>query len=390
MSLEPPSEAVLTLARSSNELGFDLYRRFCQKPGNLVISPASLTTALAMTWAGARGETAEEMRAVLHLEGSMDEVSTLSGRLLRSLQASSSPALLRIANRIFAEAAYELVPAYETLTRETFDAPIELVDFISAPEESRTQINQWVEDRTERRIQNLIPARAIDPDTRLVLVNAIYFLGTWEEPFQERATHPAPFHVTPFETKNVPTMHRMHAFSVSRMGGVTALELPYQGDRLAMVLLVPDQVDGLARLESTLDTQGLDAITSRMRPETVDLALPKFEVCPTESLSLRRALEALGMPKAFDPDDADFTGIANPPDPADRLCISDIFHKGFVRVDEKGTEAAAATAVVMFRAGGMPKEPLQIKIDRPFLFLIRDNATGLILFLGRVTDPSRT
>ncbi|HEX3125855.1 MAG TPA: serpin family protein, partial [Thermoanaerobaculia bacterium] len=271
-----------------------------------------------------------------------------------------------------------------------FDAPVELLDFMGAPEPSRVRINQWVEDRTERRIQDLIPAGVIDPDTRLVLVNAIYFLGTWMEPFEERATHPAPFHVAPSETKNVPTMHRTNTFPIAQAKGVTALELPYKGSRLSMLLLVPNQVDGLAALESTLDAQRLDAITGTMRYESVALALPKFEVCPAESISLRTDLKTLGMPTAFDSNHADFTGIANPPDPADRLFISEVFHKGFVRVDEKGTEAAAATAVVMmFRAGGAPKEPLQIKVDRPFLFLIRDRKSGLVLFLGRVSDPSR-
>lgn len=374
-----------------NELGFDLYRRLCRTPGNLVISPASITTALTMTWAGARGATAEQMRKVLHLEGSVDEVMTASGPFLRSLQDLSNPVVLRIANRLFSETTYELVPAYVELTRETFDAPIELLDFMGAPEPSRVHINRWVEDKTEQRIQDLIPAGMIDPDTRLVLVNAIYFLGAWMEPFLERATRPAPFHVTPSEAKNVPTMHHTGMFLIAQAKGVTALELPYEGRRLAMLLLVPDQVDGLAALESTLDTQRLDAITRAMTHESVELALPKFEVCPTGSISLSQDLEALGMPMAFDRDHADFTGIANPPDPADRLFISEVFHKGFVRVDEKGTEAAAATAVTMaFRAGGPPEEPRELKVDRPFLFLIRDRKSGLVLFLGRVTDPSQT
>jgi serpin B len=388
MNLQPPSDAVLELARSSNRLGCDLYRRLCRTLGNLVMSPASITAALTMTWAGARGETAAQMREVLHLEGSADEISTLSGRLLRSLQDPSSPVILRVANRIFGETTYKLVPAYVDLTRETFDAPVELVDFIGAPEPSRAHINHWVEEKIERRIQDLIPAGAIDPDTRLVLVNAIYFLGTWQKPFPERTTHPEPFFVTPSRKKNVPTMHRTDAFFIAHTEGLTALELPYEGGRLSMVLLVPDQLDGLAALESTLDARRLDEITSGMRREHVVLALPKFEANPTESMSLNRDLGELGMPAAFDRGHADFTGIANPPDRADRLFISEVFHKGFVRVDEKGTEAAAATAVTMSRAGGAEAPP-QIKVDRPFLFLVRDRSSGLVLFLGRVTDPSQ-
>lgn len=380
----------MNLARNSNELGFDLYRRLCRTPGNLVMSPASLSIALTMTWAGARGETAEQMREVLRLKGAADEVTTISGNLARSLQESSSPVLLRIANRIFGEATYELVPAFVELTREAFDAPVELLDFIGASEPSRVHINQWVEDRTERRIQDLVPSGAIDPLTRLVLVNAIYFLGDWSRPFQSTETHPARFHLGASNSKLVPTMHQTGPFSIGQKEGVTALELPYQGGRLSMLLLVPDEIDGLAALEGALDIQRLDTLTNAMETDRISLALPKFEVNPAESLSLGGHLAAMGMPLAFDDERADFTGIANPTSPDERLYLAHVFHKGFVRVDEKGTEAAAATAVVM-QLRCLPEPPSRVlQVDRPFLFLIRDNESGLVLFLGRVTDPSRT
>ena len=372
-----------------NAFGFDLYRRLCRQPGNLVMSPASLTTALTMTWAGARGETAAQMREVLHLEGTADEAIAASGGLASSLQNPSPPVVLRIANQLFAEKTYELMPAYVERIRQAFGAPVELLDFQEAPEPSRVHINEWVESETEQRIRDLIPPTVIDPDTRLVLVNAIYFLGSWEKPFYERATRPAPFHLTGSETKDVPTMYCTDSFFISDKEGVTAMELPYAGGQLSMLLLVPDKVDGLAALEGGLDTQGLDALTSGMEQNLVSVALPKFEVSP-ESMSLKKELEALGMPLAFDRQSADFTGIANPPNPADRLVVSEVFHKGFIKVDEKGTEAAAATAVIMMlRGGGPPEEPRELKVDRPFLFLIRDNKSGLVLFLGRVSDPSR-
>lgn len=386
----PVSGTVAKLARSSNAFGFDLYQRLRQRPGNLVISPASVTTALAMTWGGARGETAAEMRKVLHLEGTADEVMATSGELSRSLQDPSRPIVFRIANQLFAEKTYELVPAYVEKARAAFGAPVEGLDFKQAPERARARVNEWVEGKTEQRIKDLIPPGAVVPDTRLVLVNAIYFLGDWAQPFERASTRPAPFHLTASETKDVPTMNRTGAFRTGRKDGVTALEIPYKGGELSMMLLVPDEIEGVAAVEGALDARKLDTLISAMQLDRVWVSLPKFEVSPGESLSLGDNLKALGMPLAFDRQRADFTGIANPPDADDRLVIAKVFHKGFVRVDEKGTEAAAATGVMGVRAGGMAeKPPRQLKIDRPFLFLIRDNASGIVLFLGRVSDPSR-
>jgi serpin B len=378
------------LARSSNAFGFDLYQRLRRTPGNLVVSPASLTLALAMTWGGAKGETAAEMKKVLHLEGTADDVMEASGALARSLQDPSRPLIFRIANQLFGETSYELVPAYLEKVRTAYGAPLELVDFKEAPEPARRRINGWVEEKTEQRIKDLIPPNGVNDLTRLVLVNAIYFLGDWAEPFDPHKTHPAPFHLSASETNEVPTMHSLGRFRIAQKSGVTALEIPYAGESLSMLLLVPDAVDGLAALEAALDAQRLDALTSALTWDLVAVAMPKFEVNPRESLSLGDDLEALGMPLAFDDQRADFTGLANPPDPADRLFITKVFHKGFVRVDEKGTEAAAATAVILGLRGLLPSLPRQLNADRPFLFLIRDNASGLIVFLGRVSDPSQT
>ncbi len=390
MNGEPPPADAVRLARSSNTFGFALYQRLRREPGNLVISPASLTTALAMTWGGAKGETAAQMRTVLHLEGTPDEVMATSGQLSRSLQEPSRPIVFRIANQLFGEKTYKLVPAFVEKTRAAFGAPLELLDFKTAPERARVRINEWVEGKTEKRIKDLIPPGMVKPDTRLVLVNAIYFLGDWAQPFEHQATRPAAFHLTASETKDVPTMNRTAGFRIAQKDGVTALEIPYKGGELSMTLLVPDEIEGLAAVEGTLDVKKLDALASAMKTERVWVALPRFEVNPGGSLSLGETLKAMGMPLAFDRGKADFTGIANPSRPDDRLVIAEVFHKGFVRVDEKGTEAAAATAVMALRAGAAPMAPPRpLKVDRPFLFLIRDNASGLVLFLGRVTDPSR-
>ncbi|HSK80643.1 MAG TPA: serpin family protein [Thermoanaerobaculia bacterium] len=384
-------DAAAKLAQSSNAFGFDLYQRLRQKPGNLVLSPASITTALAMPWGGARGETAAQMRTVLHLEGTADEVMAASGELSRSLQDPSRPIVFRIANQLFAEKSYKLVPAYVEKTRASFGAPVELLDFKTAPERGRVRINEWVEGKTERRIKDLIPPRGVEKDTRLVLVNAIYFLGDWAVPFDAGETRPAPFHLTASEQKRVPTMNRMGSLRFAEKEGLTAVEMPYKGGELSMLILVPAEIEGITAVEKALDAKRLDEIVGALQWGLVDLSVPKFEVNPGESLSLGEDLKALGMPLAFDRDKADFTGIADPPNPADRLVLAKVFHKAFVRVDEKGTEAAAATAVIGVMAGAAPGPgPRRLRVDRPFLFLIRDNASGLVLFLGRVSDPSRT
>ena len=225
-------------------------------------------------------------------------------------------------------------------------------------------------------------------ETRLVLVNAIYFLGDWAQPFAKEATQPAAFSVSASQKKDVPTMHAVESFRFAARDGLKAVELPYKGGQMSMVLVLPDAPDGLAALESSFTAARLDGIVASLAPTRVHVSLPKFEVDPPGALGLGAVLAKLGMADAFSPAMADFTGIANPPDPRDRLFISEVFHKAFVKVDEKGTEAAAATAGVMDRAGAVMVQPAEFKADHPFLFFIRDNASGMILFMGRVADPS--
>ncbi|HEX4966314.1 MAG TPA: serpin family protein [Thermoanaerobaculia bacterium] len=386
----PPAEAVRQIAQSSNAFGFDFYQRLRQKPGNLVMSPASITTSLAMAWGGARGETAAQMQKVLHLQGTAGEVMATSGQLVRSLQDPSGLVVFRVANQLFGEKTFHLVPAFRDQTAAAYGAPVELLDFKKAPEKSRVHVNQWVEDKTSHRVKDLIPPGAVSEETRLVLVNAIYFLGDWEKPFERNATYQAPFFLTATEKKDVPTMRGGDYLRLAQADGVTAVELPYEGRQLSMLFLVPDKVDGLAAVESALDAKKLDTLVSAMKRQDVWLELPKFEVNPGDSLSLGDDLKEMGMPLAFDRQKADFTGIADPPDPADRPVLAKVFHKAFVRVDETGTEAAAASASLDVRggAGAGLEPPHEVKVNRPFLFLIRDNASGLVLFLGRVTDPS--
>ncbi|MCB1955067.1 MAG: serpin family protein [Rhodocyclaceae bacterium] len=385
----PSHDPVLRLAKGSNAFAFDLYRQLRTQAGNLVLSPASISSALAMTWAGARGATASQMKAVLHLEGGADELLNASGRLTAMLEDERQPIRFRIANRLFGEKTFEFENTYLDRLRAAFGAPMELLDFRIGPELARRHINGWVEKQTEARIRDLLPAHAINGDTRLVLVNAIYFLGDWETPFEPARTRSAAFWKSTSEAIEVSTMNRVGSMSYARRDGISAVELPYQGGALSMLVVVPDAVDGLAALEASLDADSFDALIGALQPQQVWAAIPRFEIAPAESLSLADPLVALGMRDAFDREKADFTAMADPPGPDDRLSIDKVFHKAFVKVDEQGTEAAAATAVVMQRAGAAMVKRIEFKADRPFLFVIRDRKSGLVLFMGRVADPSR-
>jgi serine protease inhibitor len=384
----PPADEAARLARSSNAFGFDLYRGLGPGAGNRAISPASISTALAMTWAGARGGTAVQMQNALRFDGPPDAMLRASGSLAAALQDPSRPVIFRIANRLFGEKTLTFEPAYLDATKAAFGAALEPVDFKRKAEAARQAINGWVEEKTEKRIRDLVPAGGVSRETRLVLVNAIYFLGDWAEPFAKEATQPAPFSVSASAKKDVPTMHAVESFRFVAKDGLKAVELPYKGGQMSMLLVLPDAVDGLPALESSLTAERLDGIVASLAAARVHVSLPKFEIDPPGALGLSQVLSKLGMADAFSPAMADFTAIADPPDPRDRLFISEVFHKAFVKVDEKGTEAAAATAVVMDRAGAVMTRPAEFKADHPFLFFIRDNASGMVLFMGRVGDPS--
>lgn len=386
----PAAGALASLAAGNNALAFDLYGRARTSAGNLALSPISISSALTMTWAGARGETAAQMKQVLHATGEAGQAMDVSGQLLASFAAADSEVTLRVANRLFGEKTYAFQQAYLDQVAAAFGAPLEGLDFKGAFEASRVHINAWVAKQTQDRIKDLIPAGALDADTRLVLTNAIYFLGDWQSPFENHATRPEAFQSAPGAAHDVPTMHKSEHFRFAATDGVKVLEMPYVGGEVVMTFVLPDAPAGLEAVEQRLSPATLDAWLGALKPEQVVVSLPKFEIDPASSLSLGDMLKALGMPLAFDRSQADFTGIADPPSPADRLFISSVFHKAFVKLDEKGTEAAAATAVVMARAGSaMPMNPAEFKADHPFLFLLRHVPSGAILFMGRVSDPAK-
>jgi serpin B len=387
--LPPPASGELgALARSNNAFGIDLYAKMRAQKGNLALSPVSLSTALSLTWAGAKGETAAQMKKVLHAEGTPEQALDVAGKLASSLRDPAHKVTVRIANRLFGEKSYTFDPAYLARAKASFGAPLSALDFRKDAEGGRKHINEWVSAETEGRIKDLLPAGALNDQTRLVLTNAVYFKGDWDEPFDKSRTRPEAFHPTPGESKSVPTMHHRAHWGFAATDGVKLLDLPYQGGELSMLVVLPDA--GVDAVESRLAPAVLDKWVSALQVVNVDVALPKFEIDPAASTSLADTLKSLGMPLAFERLQADFTGIANPPNPEDRLYISQVFHKAFVKLDEQGTEAAAASAVVMARAGGAAPvgAPPEFHADRPFLFFLRDVKTNMVLFMGRVSDPS--
>ena len=384
----PTAEKNKLLANGSNAFAFGLWSRVAKKSkGNFAMSPASMSIALAMTYGGARGETAAQMKTALHFGEEPEALMTSWGSLSRTLADPARPIKLRIANRLFGEKTYAFGQPYLERTRAAFGAPLEPVDFKSAPDPSRLHINGWVEEQTEKRIKDLLPAGSIKPLTRLVLVNAIYFLGDWLQQFDAAKTRSEPFSITATAKKQVPMMQQVDQFGFAQTGGVKVLELPYKGNTASLFVVLPDQVDGLAALEASLSTATFDAWRGAVSGQTVAVYLPRFEVNPAAGIQLSTELGAMGMPIAFDRGKADFRAIGNPADPNEHLSIDEVFHKAFVKVDEKGTEAAAATAVVMMGRGGPPPKPVELRADHPFLFFIVDKDSGLILFIGRVTEP---
>ena len=371
-----------------NDFGMALYQRIAtdDPSANLVVSPASIALALSMARAGARGQTAAEMDAVLRGLGTDEHAAWVAAldSLLNARTGSfpdesgqAQDVTLRIVNAPFAQRGFALEPPYVQALGERFGAGLRLVDYVKAAEAARVAINGWVAGQTEQRIKDLLAQGDVDDMTRLVLVNAIYLKAAWQTPFGEGATAPAPFTRLDGTTVDAPLMHTSGQFQYAAGTGWQAVELPYVSGKLSMLVIIPDD---LAAFEKALDGAALAGIVDGLSAHEVILAMPKFG---TESkLELGPILAALGMPTAFT-DAADFSGITK----EQALQISAVIHQANIDVDEKGTEAAAATAVVM-RATAMPAEPVTLTVDRPFLFALRDVESGAVLFLGRIADPT--
>jgi len=384
-----PAQDVAQVAEGCNRFAFDLYARLKGGEGNLFLSPYSISTALAMTYAGARGRTADQMAQVLHLPSSGEAVHAAYAALQNDLNAAGPGAPgyeLIVANRLWGQKGHAFLPEFLALLEARYGAGLEQLDFARATEAARQTINGWVEEKTREKMKDLLKPGILNAMTRLVLTNAIYFKGKWAGPFNEKATREEDFFITPEKKVAAPLMHRTAKFGYFEGDGLQALELPYQGDRLAMVVLLPKRnvppgaKDGLAAREASLSSEKVAEWIGKLRRRKVEVALPRFKT--TAEFSLGDTLVAMGMTDAFGR--ADFSGMTGTRD----LFISAVIHKAFVDVNEEGTEAAAATAVVIrpLNGGGSPPA---FRADHPFLFLIRDTKTGAILFLGRILDPTK-
>ena len=383
----PPFPAELSgIVASSNAFGLDLFAGLRGQKGNLAFSPFSLSTALTMTWAGTRGATATEMQKMLHIDGSPGEVLALRGKLMKSYQDPALEVTIELADRLFGEKTFHFRQTYLDLMGADFGVPLEPIDFQHAADASRHRINDWASAATHDRIKDLVPPGAIDRLTVLALVDAIYFLGTWRQQFHEQHTVPMTFHLTPSESRDIPAMHNDVGCRFAATDGVHVVDLAYKGSAFAMTLVLPDAIDGLDAVERRLSPVTIEEWSRRMVPMTISIALPKFEINPLSPLALERQLKALGMILAFDEARADFSGLADVS--PGTLFVSHVFHKAFVNADEKGTEAAAASVVMISKRSAPPRPQLEVHVDHPFLFFIRDTRSGLILFMGRVADPT--
>jgi len=381
----PPTPDQAALAAGNNAFAIDLYSQLRKQDGNLFFSPESISTAFAMAYAGARGSTASEMATALHFTLPPDKLHPAMGALLTSLNAARNGYQLRVADALWAEKDYTFLGDFLKLTASDYGAGFNRVDFKGAPEQVRATINQWVEQETKNKIKDLLPPGSLTPATRLVLTNAIYFKGDWQTQFDKAATKEEDFRLSAAQTVKAPLMHLTAKLGYFNGGTFQSVEIPYKSGELSMIVLLPNDAAGLPALEQSLTAASVQQWFSRLRGGAkIILTLPKFKM--TQQFQLGNTLSAMGMAQAFQKGAADFSGMTGKRD----FWISAAIHKAYIDVNEEGTEAAAATGIVM-RSMAMQREqpPFVFRADHPFLFVIRDNRSGGILFMGRVADPTR-
>ena len=376
------------LADGNSAFAIDLYQALRETDGNLFYSPYSISLAMVMAHAGARGETEEKMADTLRFTLSRDRLHPAFNSLDTELSRRGEGAKgkdeegfrLNIVNAMWGQKDYDFLLEFLDILAENYDAGLRILDFAEVPEESRITINRWISDQTEERIEDLIPQGLIDTSTRLVLTNAIYFNAAWQYPFEEDETHSGSFNLLDGDEVTIPIMMQTESFEYAEGDGFQAIELPYDGNEISMVILLPE-TSTFAEFEELLDAQQIEEIIGSLGHSRIALSMPKFEY--ESGFSLKEALALMGMSVAFS-GEADFSGMTGNRE----LFITDVVHKALVSLDEAGTEAAAATAVIVALTG-MPETPVKVTIDRPFIFLIRDIETRTILFMGRVLDPSK-
>lgn len=379
------SADALKTAKDGNTFACDLYGKLGAQPGNLFFSPYSISSALAMTYGGAKGDTATCMAKTLHFDLDADRLHPAYAQLYKAINAADKNRKYQLttANMLWGQKNYGFDPNFLKLTSDNYGAGLKELDLAGDSEASRKTINAWVEEQTKEKIKDLLPQGSIHADSRLVLTNAIYFKAAWMNAFPKGATKDEDFHVSADKKVKAPLMHVSEKMPYHGAEDFQAVSIPYEQNELSMVVLLPKKVDGLAALEKGLTAEKLEQLHKQMRSAQVNLTLPKFKM--TEKFGLKQTLSEMGMAKAFTRG-ADFSGITS----KEKLFIDDVIHKAFVAVDEKGTEAAAATAVTIRTTSAViqPEQPVNFRADRPFMFLIRDSRSGAILFMGRVANPT--
>ncbi len=375
-------EEVNNIVNASNQFAFDLYSKYKSREGNIFFSPFSISTALAMTYEGARGQTAEEMQSVFYFPENDSIRRTEYSKLFYMINRKDKEYNLSTANALWAQKDYQFLDEYFNTVGEYYGGKVTNLDFIKETEKSRQIINNWVENQTNNKIKDLIPSGLLNVMTRLVLTNAIYFKGTWVYQFDKEDTTEMDFKITPSEIIKVPIMYLDNEdakFNYVETDDLQILELPYKGEEISMLILLPK--DNIESLEKELNLEGLTEYKNMLQKQEVIIYLPKFTF-ETKYFMAQDLIE-MGMPTAFSSiDAADFSGMTGKND----LFISSVIHQAFIDVNEEGTEAAAATAVVM-ELKAIPKDIFLA--DHPFIFIIQQKDTGNILFLGRVVDPTK-
>lgn len=380
LAAEEPAQAIddqtLTLAQDNATFAFDLYAKINTQEGNLFCSPYSISTALAMTYGGARGETAHQMAQTLRFTLPQEKLHAAFSELdtyFESLNDGQNIAL-HAANSLWLDQSLVVLDAYRALTQKYYGANLFQVDYLKQTEAARKQINGWVAEQTNKKIEELLKQGDIDAQTVAALVNAIYFKGNWLNPFDEKLTTDVPFWRSKDKPINVPTMHQTGTFEYGETDDWQMLALPYAGEKILMVIVLPKAKDGLSSLEKQLTFANVSNWLQQTSPQRVKVSLPKFTI--RYRIALQETLNALGLTAL-----SDFSGISE-----QAMELSKVIHEAFVDVNEQGTEAAAATAVTMGR--GMPRPPAEFQADHPFMFFMVDMTTGTFLFVGRVTNPA--
>lgn len=395
VAAEPASEVDADdFSRGIRRFGFDLLRMAgAMEPGqNIVLSPYSIAAAITMVYAGAEGDTASQIADVLHVPDAPEALLRSSGELQHALMPDthdnadpssdgSDPFTLRIANGIWVDTAYQVQEAFLTRVRDTFRAELSDLDFAGNPEASRRAINEWIEEQTEGKIIDLLGQGSITPLTRLVLANAVYFFASWRHPFAQAATQTGVFRTADGSERDVPLMHLEARLPVSRVDETVAVELAYAGGDVSLIALMPQDSSSWNSWQDALDHSVFDRVVESLTATQAAVTMPRFAA--ETSLSLPDIMQHLGMRDAFDQNRADLSGISGTRD----LYVTDLIHQSVIEVDEAGTEAAAATAAVI-GVRSLPPEPLRIRFDRPFVYVVYERNTGSVLFTGRVMDPS--